>query len=163
MPQLVHELPPVPQPVAGLLSLGVQLEPVQQPSQVCAQPRQAPVGEQVLPGSAPPLVQSTQLPPLVPHCVFDGVTHTVPLQQPLAHEVASQTQLPPTQCWPAPQAAPLPHMQVPPTQLSALMPQLVVAEHEPPPGPQCVVSMRAQPVPVSHWLAEQPQLAPRQT
>ena len=98
MPQLVHELPPVPQPVAGLVSLGVQLEPVQQPSQVCAQPRQAPVGEQVLPGSAPPLVQSTQLPPLVPHCAFDGVTHAVPLQQPLAHEVASQTQLPPTQC-----------------------------------------------------------------
>jgi hypothetical protein len=54
-------------------------------------------------------------------------------------------------------------VQVPLVQVSAVIPQLVVAEQEPPPGPQCVVSMGAQPEPVSHWLPEQPQPAPRQT
>ena len=42
-----------------------------------------------------------------------------PPQQPLVHDVASHTHAPATQCCPATQATPLPHLQAPPVQLSA--------------------------------------------
>jgi hypothetical protein len=45
---------------------------------------------------------------LVPH-----VSQTLPLQQPLGHEVASQTQFPPEQRWPAPHTPCVPQPHVP--------------------------------------------------
>ena len=42
-----------------------------------------------------------------------------PSQQPLGHEVASHTQLPPRHRCPAAHAGPVPHAQAPPTQASA--------------------------------------------
>jgi hypothetical protein len=52
--------------------------------------------------------------PPVPHSEpVVGVTHVVPLQQPLGHEVALHTQAPPEQTCPAPHSGPLPHMQTP--------------------------------------------------
>jgi hypothetical protein len=80
----------------------------------------------------------------------------LPSQQPLGHEVASHTQLPPMQCWPAAQTLPLvPQAQLPPTQRSASIPQLPV--HSPPLAPQWVVLMVTQPVPSSQEPALQTQ------
>lgn len=76
--------------------------------------------------------------------------------------VASQTQpTPATHFWPAAQTGPPLHWHWPPTQLSALLPQLTSALQLPPPGPQRVrPPTGAQLVPVSHELASQPQAAP---
>lgn len=74
----------------------------------------------------------------------------LPSQQPVAHDVASHTQAPPRQRWPARHLVPPPHVQVPPLQPLATMPQSIVAEHEPPPAPQCVLSMGTHAVPLSH-------------
>lgn len=85
-PQLPHARPPEPHAVAGLALSAVQVAPVQQPVQVCWQPRQAPF-EQVPP--LPAAVQSMQLPPLVPHWKFVvGETQWFMLsQQPFGHDV----------------------------------------------------------------------------
>ena len=48
-------------------------------------------------------------PPLVPQLALLGVLQVLPAQQPVGHEVASHTHAPPTQRWPTPHAAPLPH------------------------------------------------------
>jgi hypothetical protein len=48
-----------------------------------------------------------------------GLTHAPPLQHPVAQLAALHTQAPPTHARPAPQAAFPPHLQAPPTQLSA--------------------------------------------
>jgi hypothetical protein len=91
VPQATQAAPPVAQPTPGPGVL--QLEPAQQPPvQVTAQPAQAPLTQ------LSPEVHGVQLLPPLPHCVSDGVTQLpVPSQQPLGHEVASQTQLPPEQ------------------------------------------------------------------
>jgi hypothetical protein len=62
----------------------------------------------------PPVAHDWQLSPPEPHAVsaLPGM-QTLPLQQPLAQLVPSQVQAPATQCWPARQAAPGPHAQVP--------------------------------------------------
>jgi len=84
-------------------------------------------------------------------------------QQPVGHELELQTHCPATQARPSPQRGPLPHWQLPPTQLSALAgshawqtPPLTVA------APQamklvCVISQLdgevqqpPQPLPPSH-------------
>jgi hypothetical protein len=49
--------------------------------------------------------------------------HAVPLQQPPAHEAELQTQVPPEQVCPLPQAGPSPHLQAPAEQV------LVSPEH----------------------------------
>ena len=53
--------------------------------------------------------QVTHAAPPMPHADVDGVMHVEPAQQPLGHDVASQTQVPATHRWPAPHAAPEPH------------------------------------------------------
>jgi hypothetical protein len=50
-----------------------------------------------------------------------GAVHTLPVQHPVAQVVESQTQAPPLQRWPAPQAAFAPHRHWPPEQVSALL------------------------------------------
>jgi hypothetical protein len=70
----------------------------------------------------PPVAHDWQLSPPDPHAVsaLPGM-QTLPLQQPVAQLVPSQVQAPATQCWPARQAAPGPHAQVPSAaQLSLL-------------------------------------------
>ena len=58
--------------------------------------------------------QSMQVAPAAPHAEEERRWHAPPVsQQPLGHEVASQTQRPPLHRWPALHAAPLPHSQVP--------------------------------------------------
>lgn len=75
--------------------------------------------------------QMTHVPPPVPHAPKAPPDwHAVPVQQPDAHEVPSQTQFPLEQCWPAPQAGELPHMQTPPVHRSELVALQVV--HAPP-------------------------------
>ena len=57
--------------------------------------------------------QLTQALPETPQLPAAAVLHVVPLQQPARHESASQMHPPPTQRWPAAQAAPAPHEQAP--------------------------------------------------
>ncbi len=56
--------------------------------------------------------------PPVPHVASVDARQTLALQQPLAHDVASQTHAPPTQCWPATHAGPVPQVQVPAAHVS---------------------------------------------
>jgi len=127
--------PPVPQ-VASARTL--QVAPVQQPvghdvtSQIHEPPEQRWLAPQVglLPHAQLPLVeqlsalvssQALQLAPFVPHVASARAWQVVPVQQPVAHEVASQTHALPEQRWPVPQAAAVPQPQVPSVrQLSAL-------------------------------------------
>ncbi len=52
---------------------------------------QAPVTEQ----PSPVVPQFVHIAPPVPQAIAEGVVHVVPEQQPLGHDAASQTQLPP--------------------------------------------------------------------
>ena len=66
--------------------------------------------------------QATQAAPFAPQVASARVLQTAPAQHPPAHEVASQVQAPPTQCWPSVQGAPLPQRHVPASeQVSALV------------------------------------------
>jgi hypothetical protein len=134
VPHGVHAAPPMPHaPVDGV----VQTLPVQQPeAQEVASQTHAPPTQCWPAAHAPPLPQA-QLPfwhesartgsharhaapvaPPVPHCETDGDWHAPPAQQPFGHEVASQTQPPVVQRCPDAQAAPDPHLHVPPVQES---------------------------------------------
>ena len=81
-------------------------------------------------------MQFLHVPPPVPQfpLLVPGM-HVVPEQQPFGQEVASHTQLPPTQCLPVMHAGRDPHWQAPvaeqPSAVSALQ-----ATHVPPPVPQ---------------------------
>jgi len=57
--------------------------------------------------------QALQAPPLAPQLPSEGVLHALPLQQPLAHEVASQTHAPLKQRWPLAHGGPLPQAHAP--------------------------------------------------
>lgn len=146
MPQATHAAPPVAQPTAGPGEL--QVLPAQQPpTQVAAQPAQTPLRH------ASPAAHGVQAPPALPHAavVVPSTQLLLPSQQLVpVHDVASHTQVPPRQRWPAAHLVLPPQVQVPPVQPSATMPQLIVAEHEPPPVPQCVLSMATHAVPLSH-------------
>jgi len=50
-----------------------------------------------------------------------GAWQSVPVQQPVGHDAASQTHAPPMQACPAPHDGPDPHMQTPVLQLSAFV------------------------------------------
>jgi hypothetical protein len=105
--------PPAPQAsaVAGL----VQTLPLQQPpAHALAQSPQTPLLQSC------PDVQAVQDDPPMPHDVAFGLLLQLLVlsQHPLAHEVASQTQAPPTQCCPTAHGAPVPHAQVPPAHVS---------------------------------------------
>ena len=96
----------------------------------------------------PPVAHDWQPSPPLPHAVsaVPGM-HTLPLQQPLAQLVPSQVQAPATQCWPARQAAPGPHPQVP----SAPQESLVTGSHArqaAPPVPQ-VAALGVEHTPVA--------------
>jgi hypothetical protein len=81
--------------------------------------------------------QALQTPPLAPQFASDGALHTLPAQQPAAHDVASQVQAPPAHRWPLPHGGPLPHAHAPPIeQLSALVPSQ--AMHMPAPIPHAL-------------------------
>lgn len=97
-------------------------------------PQAAPVPQWQLPPvqALPEVPQLAQVAPLVPQALALGVTQTPALQQPLGHEVASHTQVPPRQRWPAAQAAEPPQWQAPPWQLSAPAPHAPHAAPEPP-------------------------------
>jgi hypothetical protein len=78
----------------------------------------------------------------------------VPEQQPFGHEVASHTQAPSTQRWPAVQAAPpAPQAQVPPARhRSAVTPH---ALHAPPPVPQLAMEAAWQELPTQQLPAHE--------
>jgi type IV secretory pathway VirB10-like protein len=97
--------------------------------------------------------QVVHAPPAGPHAVIVGVVHTlVVLQQPLGHEVASQTHCPPTHLCPSAHAAPLPHWQPPATQVSAFIASQAL--HGPPLAPQLATEGVAQVVPLQQPLGQ---------
>ncbi len=140
--------PPVPQ--AEVVPGSRQLVPEQQPAQVSGSQVQAPlvqispapqgalVPQRQLPLpqlSAEVALQVPQVPPAVPQAetVLPGL-HWLPLQQPPAQLVESQTQVPVVQAWPVAQAWLLPHWHWPLTHESeTVAPQVLQAA---PPMPQ---------------------------
>jgi hypothetical protein len=92
-----------------------------------------------------PMPQLVQAPPPVPHALVEPTLQTLPLQQPVGHEVALQTHAPPTHAWPDTHIAPLPQAQPPiDEQPSAPMPQLM---HVDPPVPHALADVVVQLVP----------------
>lgn len=133
-PQFWQAPPPLPHIAAAVP--GRQLAPEQQPdgheapSQTHTPAMQrdpsaqgAPVPQAQVPAGVQRLAvmpQRTQALPPMPQLPTARSRQTFPTQQPSGHDVASQTQAPPTQRWPAVQAAPAPQTQTPPAvQLSA--------------------------------------------
>jgi hypothetical protein len=95
--------------------------------------RQVPVDEQP---SAVLRSQATQVPPPRPQLATDRPTQVPLAQQPLGQEIALQTQTPPTQAVPLPQAAPVPHTQVPVKGSQPLLVTGLQATQLRPPTPQ---------------------------
>ncbi len=108
--QVWHADPPVPQAVIPVP--GRQLAPEQQPFgqdvplqmhwpplQSCPEPHAAPLPHVHTPPvhPSPVLPHATHAAPAVPQLLAEGVSHTLPLQQPLGQEAALQTHWPPTQ------------------------------------------------------------------
>ena len=134
--QAAHSAPGAPQAVAvGVTQALLEQHPVRQVAAVhagatqlplthCWPPPQAgPVPHLQLPAeqlSAVLVSHIAQMPPAVPHCATEGELQVSPAQQPVVHEVASQTQAPPTHRVPAPQAGPAPHEHWPAVHLSAV-------------------------------------------
>lgn len=130
--QATHTAPAGPQADSDGV---VHVDPEQQPvgHEVASQPQ--PPSLHVLPaGHAEPVPhrhspaaqlsvvsgeQATQTSPPVPQLASPLGLQVTPSQQPLGHEVASHTQLPPRHRCPAAHAGPVPHAQAPPTQASA--------------------------------------------
>jgi hypothetical protein len=95
-------------------------------------------------GTGEPALQFRQVPPLAPQEPASvTVTQVVPEQHPVEHELELHTQFPPTHCWPAAHAGPLPQAHVPLLQLSAVEPQL----------PQIPPSIPQAPVVFPVWQA----------
>jgi hypothetical protein len=87
--------------------------------------------------------------PSVPQVEAVGGWQSVPVQQPVGHEAASQTHAPPTQACPTPHGGPDPHMQLP-----VLQPSAFVASHD---------AQVAPPVPhTASVVAGEVQVAPTQ-
>jgi hypothetical protein len=100
-----------------------------------------------------PTPHETQAAPPVPHAPSVLARQVLEKQQPLGHEVASQVQAPPTQCWPDGQGAAAPHAQVPPAvQVSEPTPQLVQA---PPPVPHAPGTPTLQIAPLQQPFAHE--------
>lgn len=103
-----------------------------------------------------------QATPPIPQVARLRTRQTLPAQQPVAHEVASQTHLPPTQRWPVPQAGPAPQAQVPAavhasaTVGSQDWQTLPLAPHRPKVGVARQVVPSQQPF--EHEFGPQPQL-----
>lgn len=138
-PHAVQALPALPH--CAVLVLVTQVVPLQHPvgHEVASQRQMPPAQRWPAPHAGPApqrhwpplqvlavLPQATHVVPPPPHCDVEVlVTHVEPLQHPEGHEVASHTQVPDRQRWPVPHAAPPPHRQAPPRQVSAVAPQLV--------------------------------------
>ena len=126
--QVTHAAPPDPQvPVDG----DAHVEPEQQPPAhvVALQSAHAP------PEQMRPLQSWHMAPPLPQTVLLVPATQASPEQQPLGHEMPSQTHAPETQRWPPPQGTPVPHWQAPlDPQRSALADEHVV--QVPPSAPQ---------------------------
>jgi hypothetical protein len=127
-----HTLP-LQQPVGHDLALHTHCPP----AHTCPVPHtpplpqaHAPAGEHVS-AFAPHFWQEA---PLVPQAAVDGVSHTLPLQQPAGHDVELQTHCPPAHAWPAAHAGPAPHVQLPAVQPSD--PRAEHCMHVAPPMPQ---------------------------
>lgn len=75
--------------------------------------------------SAALVSQAAQALPIAPQLLSVELWQTAPAQQPLAHEVASQTHWPATQRVPDPHAAPMPQEHAP-----CMQPSATVALHD---------------------------------
>jgi hypothetical protein len=166
VPQPWQALPPVPH--AGPVGGEVQTLPVQHPlpqdvsshtqvpiEQRCPAPhappaphRQTPVGEQL---SAVDELHAVQPVPSVPQVPKPEVVQ-LPLesQQPFGHDVELQTQVPLEQICPASHGAPVPHLQAPPVQRSAVVDEHVV--HAAPPVPHVPIEGVSHVAPTQHPL-----------
>jgi hypothetical protein len=127
-----HAVPPLPQaplslpdshvlPLQQPLGQEVPLHTQTPPTQTCPVPHAAPVPQAHAPEVVHRLAwapQATQAAPPVPHAPVDGVSQTLPWQQPVGQDVALQTQLPPTHAWPTAHCGPLPQEQAPLAQES---------------------------------------------
>jgi hypothetical protein len=92
--------------------------------------------------------QTSQAAPPVPQVAREGGLHVVPLQHPFGQEVASQTQDPPMQRWPAKHAGPPPQVHAPAEHASETVVSHIM--HPPPMLPQVVGKLA-----VVHWLLSQ--------
>jgi hypothetical protein len=148
-PQLVQVPPPLPQERRDLPCSQVVPEQHPDPHDVASH-SQVPAAEHACPGAhagpephahAPAMhlfatfgAQATHAEPLVPQLAGDAVVHVPFAQHPFGHDVASQTHLPPEQCWPSLQGAPPPQAHVPErAQASAVVG--LHATHAPPAAP----------------------------
>jgi hypothetical protein len=183
VPQEAQAAPPVPhwvcavparhwpvasqQPVAQLVASHTQAPPEQR----CPTAHVAP-----LPQAQAPAVQRSDFESQAAHIApaepqLEAVwlplaMQVLPEQQPPGQEVALHTQLPPEQVCPAPQAAPVPHLQAPLVQVLVLPEQGAQAA---PPVPQLaalwlapVMHTPALQQPVGQLVASQTQAAPEQ-
>jgi hypothetical protein len=123
--------------------------------------RQAPVAEQLSERAS----QATQVDPALPQAVTERLAQTVPAQQPLGHEVVSQTHRPLSQRCPPAQEGPVPHVQAP----AALQRSALLASHvmQPPPlTPQLDSDVTLQTFPAqqppAHEVASHTQAPARQ-
>lgn len=145
--QAMQTWPPLPQWLAS--SAVMQRPPEQQPveHEVPSQMQAPALHRWPVPHAAPtpqpqtPLTQlslcesqGAHIAPLAPHALALRVVQVVPEQQPDGHDVASQTQLPIEQRWPAEHAAWVPHMHWPAVQRSAPVAEQVLQLT--PPAPQ---------------------------
>jgi hypothetical protein len=154
---LVWQVPCAQQPVGHEVPSQTQVLPMQRWPTAHAGPppqRQPPPDEQLSARRS----QAVQVEPASPHVASDRVSQVVPSQQPLGHEVASQTHRPPAQRWPPAQAAPAPQRQLPSWPHKSDLPGSQVA-HAAPPFPQ-LASERALHVvpsqqPPAHEVASQ--------
>src|SRR5256885_748431 len=174
--QAVHAAPPVPHAARDGV---VHTVPAQQPAgphvppqargpptQGCPAPHAGPAPHVHAPAVQPSAVEphAVHAPPAVPQAAAEGVVHVLPAQQPVGHDVPSQTHAPPRQCCPALQGGPVPHLQLPPVQLSAVT--ALQAVHAAPPVPHAardgVVHTVPAQQPAGHDVASQTQVPPTQ-
>jgi hypothetical protein len=111
--QAPHDAPPLPHCNEVCEAYGTHWLPLQQPLEhdVASQTHWP-----VVLSHSWPVAHDPHATPAAPHEVFDSdayASHVVPLQQPIGHEVGSQTHCPPEHSWPAAHtphvAPPLPH------------------------------------------------------
>lgn len=116
-----RQLPPIVQhPPKQLPWLHWQkgVPPLPPAPQYCPEPHWSSLPQRHTPSSQRverPAVQAWQAPPPRPHVAVPPscARHWLPSQQPLGHESASQTHVPPRQRWPGAQAGLLPHRHAP--------------------------------------------------
>jgi hypothetical protein len=85
-----------------------------------------------------------------PHAPTEvGVVQTLPVQHPFAHDVESQTHVPPEQCWPGAHCAPPAHEHVPVDE-HPFATVVLQGEQLPPSTPQSVVDGEMHVVPEQH-------------